>query len=97
MLIKEEYFAAMKGTTDSEHIAALYMTYLDAGSGGAGEKTFSVRAMRDALKIAIKDVQEVQKNVLTEQELAKAANSLNLVASMSDFPHTMNIPDMSVL
>jgi glutamine amidotransferase len=81
MLIKEEYFAAMKGTTDSEHIAALYMTHLDGGSGGAGEKAFTVREMRDALKLAIRDVQVVQRNVLTEQEFTKAANSLNFVAS----------------
>jgi glutamine amidotransferase len=81
MLIKEEYFAAMQGTTDSEHVAALYMTHLDGGSGGAGEKTFSVRQMKDALKTAIRDVEVVQKNVLTEQEFAKAANSLNFVAS----------------
>ncbi|KIM26776.1 hypothetical protein M408DRAFT_177493 [Serendipita vermifera MAFF 305830] len=84
LLIKEEYFASMRGTTDSEHIAALYMTHLDASSGDKGnaaERPFGVTEMRDALARAIKDVQDIQESTLTSEELTQAANSLNLVAT----------------
>lgn len=75
-------FASMRGTTDSEHIAALYMTHLDASSGDKGnaaERPFGVTEMRDALARAIKDVQDIQESTLTSEELTQAANSLNNV------------------
>jgi glutamine amidotransferase len=77
-LIAHEYFAAMKGTTDSEHLAALYMTYLGEG---AEEKAFTVQEMRDALVKTIRTLQDTQKKVLSNDQLEKEANSLNLVAS----------------
>jgi glutamine amidotransferase len=77
-LIAHEYFAAMKGTTDSEHLAALYMTNLGEG---AEEKEFTVQEMRDAMANTIRTLQDTQKKVLSKDQLEKAANSLNLVAS----------------
>jgi hypothetical protein len=68
----------MKGTTDSEHLAALYMTNLGEG---AEEKAFTVQGMRDAMVNTIRTLQDTQKKVLPKDQLERAANSLNLVAS----------------
>lgn len=68
----------MKGTTDSEHLAALYMTYL---GDGADEKAFTTQEMKLALEKTIRTVQDIQQKVLPKDELEKGANDLNLVTS----------------
>jgi glutamine amidotransferase len=77
-LIGQKHFGDMKGTTDSEHMAALYMTHLGDDSE---EKTYTVNEMRDALAKTIADVQKIQSQVLSKEVLPNSANSLNLVTS----------------
>ncbi|KII90176.1 hypothetical protein PLICRDRAFT_174954 [Plicaturopsis crispa FD-325 SS-3] len=74
--IKKEYSALIYGNTDTEHLAALYFTFL-----GDINKSYSVRHMRDSLIKAIHQIEEVQKQILTPEELKSAGNSLNLCSS----------------
>ena len=66
-----QYFKAIEGTTDSETMAALYMTHL-----GDQNTTYSVQEMKTALFKMLKDVHALQ-DELVPAEL-KEANSINI-------------------
>lgn len=72
-------FSRINGGTDSEHIAALYMTYL---SGGAGVSSFenenSVEEMAEAMHKAVATIIGFQTKMLGDK---KQPNSLNLCAT----------------
>jgi len=75
----EAAYAGINGGTDSEHIAALYMTYLtDSGDAASFEKEYPVEKMAEAVYRAVATVISLQKNVLDD---ASKPNSLNLCAT----------------
>ena len=77
--VGEEEYGNVQGSTDSEHFAALYMTYLTQGKGKEGWETqYGVEEMRDALYKAMQTVIELQQKKYGEN--AKA-NSLNVCAT----------------
>ena len=67
-----KYGAMVYGNTDSEHLAALYFTYL-----GDIDRQYSANAMRDAMKKAVEFVRDAQIRVLGKE----VSNSMNLCAS----------------
>ncbi|WPG98341.1 Hypothetical protein R9X50_00113000 [Acrodontium crateriforme] len=69
-------FSEIKGGTDSEHVAALYMTYLsEDGDVSSFENEYSVERMANALNKAVSVVIEAQKRILGN---TARPNSLNL-------------------
>lgn len=77
--IDDETFKSVQGSTDSEHLAALYVTYLTNGQGASSwEKQYPVAAMKDAMTRAVRKVMELQHKTLGEKA---GANSLNLAAT----------------
>ncbi|MCJ1272306.1 hypothetical protein MMC21_000092 [Puttea exsequens] len=78
-LMDDDAYANIHGSTDSEHFAALYITYLTGGKGKASwEKQYTVLHMRDAMRKVVGTVVELQRKKLG----AKAQpNSLNLAAT----------------
>ena len=78
-LMDDDAYANISGSTDSEHLAALYITYLTEGKGKASwEKQYTVQQMRDAMRTAIGAVVDLQKKKLGEKA---EPNSLNLAAT----------------
>ncbi|PCH40356.1 N-terminal nucleophile aminohydrolase [Wolfiporia cocos MD-104 SS10] len=74
-LISDEALNLVKGTTDSEHLAALFFTYLEQSRGAAAwETSHPLEDVKRALEQAISKVIEVQKQVLGS---AADASSLN--------------------
>jgi len=72
-------YANVLGTTDSEHVAGLYMTYLTSGRGKAAwEEEYSARDMANAMTKAVGFVIAAQTKILGQ---ARAPNSLNLAAT----------------
>lgn len=71
-------FASVHGGTDSEHLAALYMTHLTADSTSANpfEETYTLKEMRDALQYAVAVALKLQRDVLGDSH--RRPNSLNL-------------------
>jgi len=77
--MSEAAFAGVQGGTDSEHIAALYMTYLTSGGDKESfEKEYPVEEMERAMHGAVATVIELQKQILGG---SAAPNSLNLCAT----------------
>lgn len=78
-LISDAAFPNIHGSTDSEHLAALYMTHLTkAGGEESFEKVYSGPEMEKALHDTVQDV------ILLQQQLLGSAavpNSLNLCAT----------------
>ena len=78
-LLDEDSYANIHGSTDSEHVAALYITYLTGGKGEASwEIQYSPEEMRDAMKKAIGTIISLQKKHLGPKA---QPNSLNLCAT----------------
>jgi len=78
-LMDDDAYANIQGSTDSEHFAALYITYLTEGNGkGSWEKQYPVHQMRDAILKAIGAVVKLQRKKLGEKA---EPNSLNLAAT----------------
>ncbi|MCJ1438079.1 hypothetical protein MMC27_007466 [Xylographa pallens] len=78
-LMDNDSYANITGSTDSEHFAALYITYLTEGKGKSSwEQQYSVMKMRDAMKKAVKTVVELQKSKLGDK---CEANSLNIATT----------------
>lgn len=76
---KDEY-ENIKGGTDSEHLAALYMTRLVGGKGRKGwEDAYSADKMKEALEQACHEVFGLQQKTLGVQ--SAEANSLNICCS----------------
>jgi glutamine amidotransferase len=59
-------YAGVRGSTDSEHAAALYMTYLTGSDStkDTWEKSYPLPAMKDALQKTVITIMEVQRQVL---------------------------------
>ncbi|KAF2135795.1 uncharacterized protein K452DRAFT_354234 [Aplosporella prunicola CBS 121167] len=81
--ISDVAFAHIRGATDSEHLAALYMTYLCEGLDQAGaiawDEKYPLDRMYEALKRVVTTVMAVQHRVLGRA--AAKANSLNLAVT----------------
>ncbi|KAK5705975.1 hypothetical protein LTR17_021186 [Elasticomyces elasticus] len=77
--MSETAFGAINGGTDSEHLAALYMTYLSKNGGAETfATTYNVDEMEKAMHMTVYTLIATQKRILG----AKAApNSLNLCAT----------------
>jgi len=78
-LMSPKAHAAVQGSTDSEHVAGLYMTYL----GEDWEKKYPLAEMKRALDKAIGTVLRLQRKLLPKEKAAEA-NSLNLCTTDGD-------------
>ena len=75
----DDAYANIHGSTDSEHFAALYITYLTERKGQKSwEQQYTVKQMRDAMRKVIGTVVNLQREKLG---LRAEPNSLNLVAT----------------
>ena len=75
----DDTYGNIKGSTDSEHFAALYITYLTGGKGkDSWEKQYTVREMRNAMKKTQGTVVALQKEKLGDKA---EPNSLNVCAT----------------
>ena len=84
-LMEENAFGNISGGTDSEHLAATYVTLL-AGSDGnqaqgqeTWQRTYSVDAMANALVATVQRVLELQAKLIKSED--RRPNSLNLAAT----------------
>lgn len=78
-LMDDDVYANIAGSTDSEHFAALYMTYLTDGKGKESwEKQYTVHQMRDAMRKTIGTVVRLQRKKLGDKA---EPNSLNLATT----------------
>lgn len=78
-LLEKDAYENVHGSTDSEHLAALYMTLLTKNAGGgrkSWEQKYSVSAMKDALASTFKTIIELQRKTLGPEKAE--ANSLNV-------------------
>jgi len=74
-LMDQDCYINVKGVTDSEHFAALYMTYLTEGQGKASwEKEYPVRQMRNAMGKTVDTIVKLQKAVMGDKTLASTLN-----------------------
>ncbi|KAL9109313.1 MAG: hypothetical protein Q9227_006068 [Pyrenula ochraceoflavens] len=84
-LIEDDAYANISGSTDSEHLSALYITYLtqkcQTGKKGAAawEDEYPVKAMSEALGKAIASVVSLQRKKLGSSKMQ--ANSLNVAVT----------------
>jgi glutamine amidotransferase len=78
-LLDLEAYGNILGSTDSEHLGALYITYLSKGRGRASwDESYSITEMKEALERAIAKVIELQQTILGEK---RQANDLNLATT----------------
>lgn len=78
-LMDDDSYANIAGSTDSEHFAALYITYLTEGKGKASwEKQYTVHQMRDAMRKTVGTIVQLQRKKLGEKA---EPNSLNIAAT----------------
>lgn len=78
-LLDADTYANVLGSTDSEHVAALYITYLTQGRGKASwEEEYTTDAMADALYRAIGTIISLQNKILGS---GARPNSLNLATT----------------
>lgn len=79
-LLDQDTYGNVLGSTDSEHLAALYMTYLTSGRGKAAwEEQYSTSEMADALHRAVSTVISLQQKILGVR--GANPNDLNLAAT----------------
>ncbi len=80
-LLSAAAFAHIAGTTDSEHLAALYITYLTNGAPAPAweRETYSTAAMFDALRKTVETVVRLQQDVLGRA--GARANDLNIATT----------------
>ncbi|EGP84984.1 uncharacterized protein MYCGRDRAFT_46265 [Zymoseptoria tritici IPO323] len=77
--MSHDAYANVFGATDSEHIAALYMTYLTRGGDASSfEKVYSAQEMVEAMHRAVATIVGLQHKILGD---SKKPNSLNLCAT----------------
>ncbi|EXJ96383.1 hypothetical protein A1O1_01509 [Capronia coronata CBS 617.96] len=84
-LIEKSAYENIQGTTDSEHLAALYMTYLTKSVGGGSdswERQYSPEEMCHALVAAFRAVIDLQQKVLGPENVQ--ACSLNVCCTDGD-------------
>ena len=78
-LMDDDSYGNVHGSTDSEHFAALYITYLTDGKGRKSwEQQYTVKQMRDAMRKAVGTVVKLQREKLGDKA---EPNSLNLAAT----------------
>ena len=78
-LIDDDAFENIHGSTDSEHLAALYVSYLTAGKGKAAwEHRYEIKDMLGTLQKVIGTVIKLQNDTSGPK---KRPNSLNLAAT----------------
>ena len=79
--LSDETFSNVHGSTDSEHIAALYMTYLTRSSSDTAsfEQEYSLPVMADAMHKAVATVLNLQRTIIGDAK--RKPNSLNLCAT----------------
>lgn len=78
-IVSHDIYANLFGTTDSEHVAALFVHFLTSGGSKASwEEEYTARQMADALHSAVRTVIELQTKILGAD--AKP-NSLNLAVT----------------
>jgi glutamine amidotransferase len=78
-LLDKDVYSNVLGSTDSEHLGALYMTYLTNGRGRTSwEESYSVDEMKAALERTLAKVMELQQATLGA---AREPNSLNLATT----------------
>ena len=78
-LIDKSAYENIHGTTDSEHLAALYMTNLTASAGGgpqSWERQYTPQDMRTALATSFHQIFRIQQSILGAQNVQ--ACSLNV-------------------
>ena len=79
-LLDKDAFANVQGSSDSEHMAALYLSILSKGKGrSAWEDQFSSDEMLKALVEVVDTVIKLQKEALGKEA---APNSLNLAVTV---------------
>lgn len=78
-IVAPDIYTNVLGTTDSEHVAALFVHFLTSGgSKESWEEEYTARQMAEALHTAVRTVIELQKKILGPK--AKP-NSLNLAVT----------------
>lgn len=78
-ILDPDTYANILGSTDSEHVAALFVYYLNGGKGKASwDNEYSVQQLNNALHDAVATIIELQKKILGNE--AKP-NSLNLAVT----------------
>jgi len=76
-LLEKDAYENIHGSTDSEHLAALYMTFLTKHAGRPSwEQKYSVSEMKGALTSALKTIIELQQKILGKDKAE--ANSVNV-------------------
>ncbi|KAB8360928.1 hypothetical protein FH972_024660 [Carpinus fangiana] len=84
LLTLEEY-AHIQGSTDSEHMAALYIHHLTEARGAASwEEEFKIGEMADALATTIADVLRVQHKVLGSEPDSPPVNPSSINLAVTD-------------
>ncbi|KAI0785157.1 N-terminal nucleophile aminohydrolase [Abortiporus biennis] len=77
--ISPEAFQLIKGTTDSEHLAALVFTNLEAQKGPqAWEHSHPLNGVKRALEKVISTVLEIQRRIVPKMGIELEASSLNV-------------------
>lgn len=78
-LLDHDTYANIQGSTDSEHVAALFVYFLTGGRGkDTWDDEYSVQKMAEAMHSAVKTVVELQAKILGPKA---HPNSLNLAAT----------------
>lgn len=80
-LMAYDAFENVKGSTDSEHAAGVYMTFLCGGldsTKDAWEKTYSIDEMTQALQKTVNSILQLQEKLLRKK---RTPNSLNFCAT----------------
>jgi len=78
-LMDDDAYANIAGSTDLEHVAALYITYLTEGKGKASwEKQYTVHQMRDAMRKIVGTVVQLQRKKFRDKA---EPNSLNIATT----------------
>ncbi|TFK47178.1 N-terminal nucleophile aminohydrolase [Heliocybe sulcata] len=77
--MSEDAVLSMHGSSDSEHVAALFFTYLAERRGpGVWEKSHPLSEVKLALEKAVQKIIDIQKEVLPKKGQEYGASSLNI-------------------
>lgn len=80
--MSSEAFDLIKGTTDSEHLAALFFTFLEEKRGAkAWDETHPLEDVKRALEQAITTVIQIQASVVAKTGGQMTASSLNIAVT----------------
>ena len=75
-LMADDVYETIHGTTDSEHAAGLYFTYL-----GGFDKAYSLEEMKRALEKTIQTIMQLQKDHLLPADFETRYSSLNFATT----------------